>query len=383
MALEMGSAWVDITPRTPCHLAGYASRDHAHEGVHDELRLRALFASGQDGGAAVLITADVIGFGPVAGPVRDALQRELGVKPEHVFLAGTHTHSAPTTYEENADREWMAALETRALAAAALARTRCRPVKLRSARGICRIGLNRREERPDGSIALGHNPNGVADREVIVVVAEDQDAEIVARIMNFACHGVVLGPRNYQISGDWMGLAAGGMEDERPGSAALFFNGGAGNVDPRVRVQERFEPAQEIADEFTDAVERCGEALVDLPRESAIAGVEETVRLPRKLRAVENGEGRTRRVLLRALRVGPLCLAGYPGEMFSETAMAVKEASPHACTMICTYLDESRAGYCPVREAYDTGGYEVRTSPYNEEAEGVLRRGLIDALKRL
>jgi hypothetical protein len=40
--LQAGSAILDITPASPCHLAGYANRDHPHEGVHNPISLRAL-----------------------------------------------------------------------------------------------------------------------------------------------------------------------------------------------------------------------------------------------------------------------------------------------------------------------------------------------------
>ena len=56
-----GAAKVDITPTSPCRLAGYASRDHGHESVHDPLSLRALYVS-SNGVDALLITADVIWF---------------------------------------------------------------------------------------------------------------------------------------------------------------------------------------------------------------------------------------------------------------------------------------------------------------------------------
>ena len=48
--------------------------------------------------------------------------------------------------------------------------------------------------------------------------------------------------------------------------------------------------------------------------------------------------------------------------------------------MVCSYVDSADAGYIPVREAYDIGGYEVNSSSYSEDAEEILRKGLIDVL---
>jgi hypothetical protein len=381
MALEMGAAVLDITPRTPNYLAGYGSRSHPHEKVHDPIKLRALYARGREGREAVLLSADLVWFGlPTAERIRAALRAEMGLDSSRVLLAGTHTHSAPVTDGEKANTEWLGALEAHALAAAALARTRLGPVRLRLGRAPCAIGMNRRERKPDGSIVLGRNPDGVTDRELIVVAADDGRDRPVARLMNFGCHGVVLGPGNYQLSGDWPGEAAARVEGKL-GAPALFFNGGPGNVDPRIRVQNEFGPVSEIAGEFLRSFAAAARKLKPLPADDRVEGVEWAVRLPRKLRDVEDGKGRTRLVTLRGLRLGPLRIVGYPGEMFAETAMAVKRAAP--ATLVCSYADGGDCGYVPVREAYDEGGYEVHVTPYAEGAEALLRKGLLDALAKL
>ena len=76
-------------------------------------------------------------------------------------------------------------------------------------------------------------------------------------------------------------------------------------------------------------------------------------------------------------------IIGFPGEVFSETAMAVKEAFPDSAVMVNSYTTGGHAGYVPVREAYDTGGYEVRVSPYSEDAEDVLRKAFVDLVAAL
>jgi hypothetical protein len=383
MALEMGAAALDITPRTPNHLAGYGSRNHPHEKVHDPTKLRALYARGREGREAVLISADLLWFGlPAAERIRAALRAELGLDSSRVLLAGTHTHSAPVTDGEKADAEWLGALEACALAATALAKTRLGPVRLRLGRAPCAIGMNRRERKPGGSIVLGRNPEGVADRELIVIAADDARGKPVARLMSFGCHGVVLGPGNYQLSGDWPGDAAAEIE-KKLGAPALFLNGGPGNVDPRIRVQNEFGPVREVAGEFLKSVAAASRRLKPLADDDRVEGVEWTVRLPRKLRDVEDGKGRTRLVTLRGLRFGPLRIVGYPGEMFAETAMAVKRAAPASATLVCSYADGGDCGYVPVREAYDDGGYEVHVTPYAEGAEALLLKGLLDALAKL
>lgn len=382
MSLRTGSAVVDITPRTPCHLAGYASRDHAHESVHDPLSLRALYVSGA-GADGLLVSADILWFmEDIIERVLPELEAQLGLKPDHVLLCGTHTHSAPTPRGDNANREWVHLLERQVVAAAAIAKTRLEEVRMTTARGSCSIGINRREQRPGGDVVLGQNPDGPIDRELIAVALNGQKRRAIARIANFACHGVVLSGRNYHISSDWPGNAAAQIEQSK-GAPFVFLNGGCGNVNPRIGPQEDFEPVTELATEFVNDFGSAAAKLKSAGSDDTVAGGEHLIHLPRKLRDVEDGKGKTREIRLKGLRIGPLRIVGYPGEVFSETTMAVKKASPHALSMVCSYTAGGSGGYVPVAEAYDTGGYEVRVSPYAEGAEAVLRQGLLDLLKAL
>ena len=152
MALLAGSAKVDITPRTPCHLAGYAGRDHEHEGVHDPISLRALYMRGASGDG-LLVQADIIWFYQDAiEQILPVLEAELGIPPANVLIWGTHTHSAPTVSRNRVNREWISVVEKQAVAAAAIAKTRLQEVSLKTARGACAIGINRREQKPTGEV---------------------------------------------------------------------------------------------------------------------------------------------------------------------------------------------------------------------------------------
>jgi len=268
------------------------------------------------------------------------------------------------------------------VAAAALAKTRLQPATLRIGRGESHIGMNRREVMPSGEIKLGHNPDGPADHEVIVAALDGANGKPIARVCNYACHGVVMGQRNYQLSGDWMGHAAAAIEKDLDGGAFLYLNGGTANIDPRVRVQESFEPVEALGQEFVGDVKAACETLAEVEGEAA-GGAMQMIEMPRKLRDVEAGMGKTRPISVRGIQIGALRIVGFPGEVFTETAMGVKAESAHAQTMVCSYTCGGSGGYVPVAEAYETGGYEVRASPYAEGADTVLREGFLSLLKAL
>ena len=384
MTLSAGSAVLDITPVSPCHLAGYGHRDHAHEGVHDPLSLRALYLTDGDDELA-LVSADILWFREeLADPIHDLIQQHLSISPERVMLCGTHTHSAPTTSGPQANAEYLHFLASQTLAAVALARTRATPVSLQIARGSSHIGINRREQKPDGRIVLGYNPEGPIDREIMLLSVVGSSGTHVADVCSFATHGVVLGGGNYLISGDWCGLAAAAIEADSE-AAFLFMNGGAANVNPRLRSgpQLDFAPAQELAAEFVRDIATTRKSLQDAPDGILLNGLFSTIELPRQLKDIEEGMGRTRRVRIHGIRIGPVRIVGFPGEVFSETAMAVKAAVAPAVVAVNSYTTGGAGGYVPVAEAYDTGGYEVAVSPYCAGAEAVLRAEFIDLLEKL
>jgi hypothetical protein len=378
--LIAGAARVEITPRTPQHLAGYAARNHPSTGVHDPISLRALYLRNPRGEEGVLVSADILWFGswlPVR--IRELVGEDLGIPRERLALFGVHTHSAPGAREETAAyQEWLNSVAGRALAAIALAKCNARPARLGIARGESRIGINRREKTADGKIILGKNPKGPIDRELIALAVDGTDGEPIARIANFACHGVVMGQESYLVSGDWPGTAARKMERKTGETPFLFLNGGCGNVNSRMGPQNDFGPVEELASEFA------GDFLAASKRLKApsggggrVIGLERSIRLPSKK------DGKLLDVTIKGLRLGPVRIVGFPGELFSETVMAVKQAYAGKPVMVCSYSEESESGYVPVREAYAEGGYEVGASRLSEMGEALVRQELIDLVATL
>ncbi len=106
--------------------------------------------------------------------------------------------------------------------------------------------------------------------------------------------------------------------------------------------------------------------------------MEVDISLPRKEKPDERVA-----VPIYGLALDGIRLAGFPGEIFSETTMAVKQAEAGQPVMVCSYADASDRGYVPVREAYAEGGYEVDTSEFAEGAEELVRKGLVELLAKL
>src|SRR5512136_2504427 len=96
--LKVGIAKLDVTPPVGSRMAGFAGRVFPALAVHDPLWARAVVFD--DGERRVgLVTMDLVGiWESTVARVREGAA-EAGVAPEGLLLAGTHTHSGPTFWD--------------------------------------------------------------------------------------------------------------------------------------------------------------------------------------------------------------------------------------------------------------------------------------------
>ena len=66
---------------------------------------------------------------------------------------------------------------------------------------------------------------------------------------------------------------------------------------------------------------------------------------------------------MKHLKDGPETFLGIPGEPFTGIGRGLKDGSPFAMTLPCC-LTNGAEGYYPMKEAYDEGGYEARSSNF-------------------
>src|SRR5437016_3348594 len=96
---RVGVAKVDITPRVPIWLAGYADRRKPSEGIDQPLFLKALAVQEDKGVPLILITADLIGFPrTVTDEIANRLHTQFGVPRDNFLMIASHTHTGPVIY---------------------------------------------------------------------------------------------------------------------------------------------------------------------------------------------------------------------------------------------------------------------------------------------
>ena len=206
-ALYAGAARRKITPPKGIYLIGYGDRSKGNQGVHDDLFATALAFS--DGMAQVaLVALDILTINEF---VVDRVRARCA--PVEVILCCSHTHSGPVAYADEKssprNREYIDALVEAIASAVKEAVAHLHPAWVEYASGEAGIAINRRERQPDGRMEIGRNPQGVVDRSLqvlsVYIPEPDGGAKRLATLVNYACHGTVLGPGNLLVSADWIG----------------------------------------------------------------------------------------------------------------------------------------------------------------------------------
>jgi hypothetical protein len=390
-SLLCGYGEAAITPPRDADLCGYGFfLNRKAEHVGDPLKARALYL--RRGEAAVVIVAcDLIGLGVgMSDALRDEIGRRLGLPRAAVMLACTHTHSGPATVSMpglgDAQPAYMALLAKRMAATAVRAEHDARPARASWAvETIEPIGFNRRTLDFRGIDA---------DLKTVVL---DRGGERI-HLWSYACHAVVLGPRP-SVSADWPGAAVRALEAE--GRRGVFLQGFCGDIDPVSQRNRWGEGTKDDlafygclaasrlikAERYLRPIEapaiRALESRVDLPlqiydapriRRFAAAFADKYKAFPSGPRFAEDWMRRAlagrknvgddpflRNVPVQAVALGPVRMAGLPGEVFSEYGPALRRGRDPLWPI---GFANGVVGYIPTRRAYsDPTDYAAWCAP--------------------
>lgn len=236
MKLHLGTATVDITPRTKVALAGFAVRDNSRQGVRAPLSAQAFaFGSAPDRPDALLICADLLWWGPdLVSELRPRIATATGLSESAVVLHASHSHSAPTPGRTHSpllgtsDEDYLVDLCDRTVDLAVRAARTLQPVSVSRGSATSTIGVNRRRLHPDGGVG-GADPDGVTDPETTVVRFATEDGATAAVLVHYACHPVV---SNHDMVGpDFPGAMRARLASTVDGVVG-FLQGCCGDINP-------------------------------------------------------------------------------------------------------------------------------------------------------
>lgn len=381
-AFRAGFGRADITPKLGCRLVGYGSRTEGAKTVHDPLQARALVLE-DEGGRWAIVSLELLDVSRESvEAMRQAVQRRVGIPPSHVFIGAIHTHGGPDDREK---ANWERPLEELVADAVEGATFALRPARLGGGFGfLYGYSINRRWlDRP-------------VDPAVAVVRVDDASGEPLGLVTSFGCHAVVLGPDNLAISADWPGYACRRLEEALGESACcLFFYGGGGDVNPLVEgVRQRlrsgipvlsigrisayygsaddprawnigdrrggtFEEVAELGEAFAEEVLRVAQGIQSRVPAHPLWSEQVIVE------ALDSEEGRSLPAEIMLLHAGEMLLLSQPGEVFSETAVALRarlRALGYATPMVVGCANGSLHAYLPPPKAFEEGGYEPQSA---------------------
>jgi hypothetical protein len=433
--LEAGAAREDISPPGPQHLFGYPHVPRRSTGIHDPLQSAALCLRSAE--ETILFCANDVIFVPRASAIRirKAVAARTGIAEDGILLSATHTHSGPTTVDylsgeadptvPPADRGYLELMEERIIRACLGAFSRLEPacVGLAVADGSG-IGTNRRD------------PAGPRDPEVpVLMVRSAASGRSMACMLVYSMHPTVLHENTTLVSADFPGMTRRYL-NRLLGSdcVVLYHTGPEGNQSPRhVTRGNTFAEAERLGELLGSAVARVipevsclddlplahRSVLVDLPRrafpsvaeaeaglsraqaryeelrsrgapaqdvrtaECDLFGAQETLTLARASRdgRMEAAHQSCLPAEVQLLAVGPWRFVCWPGEVFVEYALELKELHPG--TYVINLANGELQGYIVTEDAAREGGYEASNALFSHQSGTVLVRAATDLLDRL
>ena len=436
--LKAGFGRVNITPMMGISIAGYYIPRNA-DGILDELEINVL-ALADDSTRVLLINLDSLGIrAELSRAFRAHVAEVTGVPADAIFISATHTHTAPHLVdgsESEKVREYLRFVFHKIADAARFALEDLKPARMGFGVGEApNIAFIRRFRMKDGSIRTNpgvNNPDilapiGDVDERVNVLRFDREGAQTLI-LVNFANHPDVVG--GCKISADWPGLLRATVEKTLDNTRCIFFNGAQGDVN-HVNVHPRGGDLNDMFIDFDDVSRGYGHAryiarvvtggvlqafdkveyvdtdrvrfaqkIVNLPsnmpekkdvpearrindlhkagRDSELpyTGMLLTTVVAEAARMVllENGPAAFPAVLS-GITVGPVALIGIPGEPFTNVGRRLKEAEGYSLILPCCCTN-GYEGYFPMKEAYDEGGYEARSSRFKAGvAEQIIAEG--------
>ncbi|WP_435016911.1 hypothetical protein TA3x_004493 [Tundrisphaera sp. TA3] len=430
--LRIGRAAVEISPAPGTPMLGAQRAPGGKLGSEeplDPIRVKAVVMD-QGGRRAALVVCDLTSI-PLAMIVeaRRLIGESTGIAPESVMISATHCHTVPQirarllgSLDEPTRGKalaYIAALPSRMAEAVRLAEADLRPASALAGLGHePSVSFNRRFYLKDGTVKTNPfkdddskmdqvlRPTGPIDPGVGVVEFRAADGgRPLATLVNFAIHlDTVGGSRpsaDFPAALDSTLRASLGAE-----MLTIFATGAAGNINhydllnpAGPRRLKGPEEAARIGGKLAAEVLRTRPQLtgvVDAPLGMAreLVEIDYHPDKARRLREqigskprhfdgeveVRNEPGRTFFLAeVQAITLGDeLAWVGFPGEMFAEFGLALKDASPFRYTMIHELANGS-IGYVPNLRACPEGGYEAeatRCAPGSGER-------MVDAATRL
>lgn len=366
-------------------------------GIRDPLYCRALTVTDGNRRNLIIVTDAVVTDDLDARILRARLSVELGILPQGILLAATHTHSGPAM---SFGIGW-GEMNPTYLA-------HWRDTVMKTAKAAVK---NEEEIRAFAGCSLIHTVTACnradpkanhTDKSIRWIKIVRTDGSVKTLIHNYGMHGVVFGPSQKRVSADWMGEANHLIRERKLAEVPFFVYGAAGDINfnwrklkatPEERESDLKWAGECYVNDLENGMASGGKEIQLAPIQSAF----DTVELPT---CIENAEqlrhnaellketwpfasdrytemailaeqGKDFRVLkdLQSLRMGDFVLYAFPGEPFLKLGQDIMAKSPFPLAMPVGVAN-GNGRYFPIPETFrrfpvinpekfDYGYYEI------------------------
>ncbi len=243
---RVGTSRWDITPSLEVAARNWGAAKHIFaKSVHRPLTGTALAISSVESEApALLLIVMDLGWWLRHGDaeaLRERILRELELPEANVMIHLTHTHAgpvidsdAPPETNPQAIRDYMEHVAASCVKGGreAIANQETATTLFRT--GRCGLATQRDLIDPDNPnrYLTGFNPEVPADDTLLTALSLNEEGEVLASWVNYACHPTTLAWENTAISPDFPGAMRDLIENETAQSPCLFLQGASGELAP-------------------------------------------------------------------------------------------------------------------------------------------------------
>jgi len=251
-----------ITPDKPIFMHGFGSRSHKSEGTLDPLYMKAALMRANS--PLLIVTIDALGSDRsfILG-IKDALKERFGLKHEEVLINFSHTHHSffltgvdkanrrggysisQTRWAEDEseldyteDEALFYALRETLLRMVSWCYDNLKEGELSIGRASSDFAVSRRRPNSEGGVDWAPYYEGEIDQDLFVLKLVNQAGAIEGVLYSYGCHTTAMGSDNYKFSNDFAGYTSSIIEGTYSGATALFLQGCAGELKPRINTSE-------------------------------------------------------------------------------------------------------------------------------------------------
>jgi len=439
-AFQAGAAKVDITPDTFPVIRNGGFIEAMDDRVESPLHARALVLGNEANRLALVIVDSCMVPLDVCDAAKELARQRTGLDPDHILIAATHTHSAPSVMEyclgSRADPNYTKVLPGKIADAVAAANERFAPAQVGWARvdagaftanrrWIFRTDKVRTDPFGEATMHANMHPgyqqpdavgeSGPKDPWLSLLSVQTADGQPLAVLANFSMHYF---SGHNGVSPDYFGLFCEGLAQRLapgdPDFVGIMSQGTSGDLwwGDYSRPSKRTWSIQQYVDRMLDLADQ---ALVGVRYQNnlPIGMAEERLTLNRRVpdaqrlawargvleamgdrrpqdrpevyaeQAVYLHDNPTDDVVLQALRIGDIGITAMPNEVYALTGLKLKARSPLPYTFNIE-LANGASGYIPPPEQHDLGGYNTwpaRTAGLEVQAEPIIVERILALLE--